>query len=245
IDDLLEELLALVANSDGAQPSARIPSGDARSIFLHALARDLGEHRGRSVVIGGLPLSRRAHSFIHAINGSLANVNETVWFTESPLIGAGDAQHSIATLVESLTGGVVDTLVCLGGNPAYATPGTLELAQLIRSVPQSVYVGLFENETARVCRWMIPAAHYLESWGDARAYDGTISILQPLIAPLYEGRTTSEVLAALIGETNASGYDLLRASSVATGMSETSWRDALGRGVVPATEYARSAAPAV
>ena len=245
IDDLLEELLALVANPDGAQPSARIPSGDARSIFLHALARDLAEHRGRSVVIGGLPLSRRAHSFIHAINGSLANVNETVWFTESPLIGAGDAQHSIATLVEALTGGVVDTLVCLGGNPAYATPGSLELAQLIRSVPQSVYVGLFENETARVCGWMIPAAHYLESWGDARAYDGTISILQPLIAPLYEGRTTSEVLAALIGETDASGYDLLRASSIAKGISETSWRDALGRGVVPATEYARSAAPAV
>ena len=110
-----------------------------------------------------------------------------------------------------------------------------------------MYVGLYENETAHDCQWMVPATHYLESWGDARAYDGSLSIVQPLIAPLYDGRTTSEVLAALTGNGNvpATAHDLLRASWTRRGVTEDDWHDTLGKGIAVNTAFARAAAPSI
>jgi molybdopterin-containing oxidoreductase family iron-sulfur binding subunit len=164
------------------------------------------------VVVTGPRLGAREHALALAINEALGNLGRTVWFTPSPLLGAGDPRHSLASLAEALRAGDVDTLVCVGGNPSYATAGALEMSALIRRVRQSVYVGLYENETARDCGWTVPAAHFLERWGDARAYDGTLSVVQPLIEPLYGGKTTSEVLSALLGDSNVRPYELLRDS---------------------------------
>ena len=93
---------------------------------------------------------------------------------------------------------------------SYAAPAAFEFAELLRGVPNSVYVGLYENETARDAQWFVPAAHYLETWGDARAYDGTLSVVQPLVQPLHGGRSLVEVLAALAGEPDADPLALLR-----------------------------------
>ena len=240
IEPLLEQLLTAVSSASTQLPSAQSDSVAAR--FTAAAARDLASHRGRSLVVGGPRLRARAHALVHALNQRLENVEHTVWFTESPLIGAGDARHALTPLSDALRAGLVDTLICIGGNPSYATARAPELSQQLRRVARSVYVGLYENETARDCGWMVPAAHYLESWGDARAYDGTLSVVQPLIEPMYGGKTASEVLAALLGDGAARAHDLLRADWARRGETDGSWRSALGRGVVSNTSSARVAA---
>jgi molybdopterin-containing oxidoreductase family iron-sulfur binding subunit len=243
----LERLLAAVSGRGtprGAAPPGAAPSDD----WLAALARDLRARAGRSLVVAGPHLSAREHALALAVNESLGNVGRTVWFTPSPLLGAGDRRHSIAALAEALRAGAVDTLVCLGGNPSYAAAGMLELPALVRRVRQSVYLGLYENETARDCGWMVPATHFLESWGDARAYDGTLSVVQPLIEPLYGGRTTGEVLSLLLGEPDARPYKLVRESWRRRGLAgaggdfEDGWRTVLGRGVVEGSAFARQGA---
>ena len=240
MESALEQILNDV---QGTAETGQSATSSPRTRFLSAAAHDLAAHRGRGIVIAGPRLSPRAQALVLAINESIGNTNRTVWFTESPIIGAGDSRYSLAPLLEAAKAGQVDTLICIGGNPSYATAGDLEFSRILRSVPQTAYVGLFENETAEHCQWMLPATHYLESWGDARAYDGTISLVQPLIAPLYDGRTTSQVLAALLGDATSSPHDLLRASWTRRGGSDESWRSALGTGVVPNTQYARTSPP--
>jgi molybdopterin-containing oxidoreductase family iron-sulfur binding subunit len=136
-----------------------------------------------------------------------------------------------------MQGGGVDTLVCVGGNPSYASPGLLSFGALMRKVPNTAYLGLYENETAADAQWFVPAAHYLETWGDARAYDGTLSVVQPLVQPLHGGKSAVEVLAALVGTPNAKALDLLRAKWKVLGAApdEDAWTDALRRGFVPGT----------
>ena len=235
----LERLLAAVG------PGAAPPAGPD---WLAALARDLRAHAGRSLVVAGPRLPAREQALVLSLNEALGNVGRTVWFTPSPLLGAGDGRGTLAALVAALRAGEVDTLVCLGGNPSYASAGALDLSALFRRVRLSVYVGLHENETARDCRWTGPAAHFLESWGDARALDGTLSVLQPLMEPLHGGRTRAEALSLLLGDPLARSYDLLRASwrrrgtVGAAGDFEDGWRAALGRGLVDGTAFARQAA---
>src|SRR5437870_8616952 len=103
-------------------------------------------------------------------------------------------------------------LLILGGNPAYDAPADLAFADALKNtkIPLRMHLGLHQNETAELCQWHINEAHYLESWGDARAYDGTVSIIQPLIAPLYAGKSIGELVAVLAGEAEATGYDLVR-----------------------------------
>ena len=108
--------------------------------------------------------------------------------------------------------GKVDMLFILGGNPAYDAPADLGFADALKktNIPLRVHLGLYQNETADLCQWHVNEAHYLEAWGDARAYDGTVSIVQPLIAPLYSGKSSHEFIALLLGQADASGYDLVR-----------------------------------
>ncbi len=110
-----------------------------------------------------------------------------------------------------MNGGKVDLLVILGGNPAYDAPADLNFADALKNgkVPLRVHYGLYQNETAELCQWHVNATHELEAWGDARAYDGTVSIIQPLIAPLYNGKSALEFVALLSGQADATGYDLV------------------------------------
>src|SRR5205085_11960943 len=104
----------------------------------------------------------------------------------------------------------VDMLLILGGNPVYDAPADTGFAQNFTYVPFRVHLGHHFNETAELCHWHVPEAHYLESWSDARAADGTVTLIQPLIAPLYGGKTAHEVLAAFTNAPDSSSYEIVR-----------------------------------
>lgn len=203
------------------------------------IARDLLANAGRSVVIPGEHQPIEVHIVAHAINTLLGNTGRTVWYTAPVLYETNGG--GIDPLVDAIHTGSVDTLIILGGNPVYNAPAELRFRHALQSVRLSAYCGLYENETARACHWFVPALHYLESWGDARAYDGTVSLVQPLISPLYSGRTFDQVLAMFLGLTDYSVYDLLRESwrsRFSASDAGYAWSDSLRRGVVASSAAA-------
>jgi molybdopterin-containing oxidoreductase family iron-sulfur binding subunit len=240
IEAVVEALLEAVA---GRTPTS------AFDPWLRLIADDLRAHRGRSLVVAGPFVSSRAQLLALRINQALGNIGQTLWFTESALAGAGDPRQRIGTLVDAMQSRQVDTLVCCGVNASYATAGAIEFSSLLGRVRQSVYLGLYDDETARECTWGVAAAHFLEAWGDARAYDGTLSLVQPLIQPLNEGKTLVELLSLLVGDADARTYDLLRASwsSRLAGQGpdpERAWAAVLGRGFLEGSAFPRVAPPA-
>ncbi|HEY1678144.1 MAG TPA: TAT-variant-translocated molybdopterin oxidoreductase [Candidatus Sulfotelmatobacter sp.] len=184
------------------------------SQFAKPMVADLEAHKGSSVVIAGDHQPPAVHAVVCYINQQLlGNVGKTVFYTEPVDANPLNQTESIKELAADMQAGKVDLLIILGGNPAYDTPADLNFAELLKSnkVPLRVHHGLYNNETAELCQWHINGAHELESWGDARAYDGTASIIQPLIAPLYNGKSVIEFVALLNGQAEANGYDLVRA----------------------------------
>jgi len=206
------------------------------------IAEDLRNHRGASVVIAGDHLPAEAHGLAHLLNESLGNVGKTVFYTDPVDANPGNQGESIKDLGADIQAGKVDLLVILGGNPAYDAPADLNFAELLKSnkVPLRVHHGLYQNETAELCQWHVNATHELESWGDARAYDGTVSIIQPLIAPLYNGKSPLELVALLSGQADATGYDLTRGywQTHNTGADfELFWRKSLHDGWIEGTAF--------
>ncbi len=212
------------------------------SLFAAALVEDLEKHRGSSVVIAGDHQSPAVHALAHAINAKLGNVGKTVFYTDPVDANPVNQTESIKDLVADMRGGKVDLLVILGGNPAYDAPADLNFADVLKNgkIPLRVHLGLYQNETAELCQWHINQAHELEAWGDARAYDGTVSIIQPLIAPLYNGKSALEFVALLSGQADATGYDLTRAywQKQHTGADfEQFWRKSLHDGWIEGTAF--------
>ena len=143
----------------------------------------------RLVVVAGDYQPPTVHALAHAMNQALGNVGKTVSYTESIEGNPTDHPESLRQLTADMNAGKVDTLFILGGNPVYSAPADLDFAAALKKVAWKAYLGLFPDETARQCLWHVPEAHYLESWGDVRGFDGTVSFVQPLIAPLYGGKT--------------------------------------------------------
>ena len=230
IEPMLESLLSSVGGHTSSQ-------GSPASAFIAAVAADLRAHSGTGLVVAGERLPARARALVAAINDALGNTGRTVWYTRSPLLDAGQPGASITSLAGALSANAIDTLVCIGGNPSYATPAALDFSAMLRRVPNSVYVGLYENETARDARWFVPAAHYLEAWGDARARDGTYSIVQPLVQPLYGGKSVVEVLSVFTGSPSIDALAMLKDSSRRSGLTsdDESWSAAVRRGFIAGT----------
>jgi molybdopterin-containing oxidoreductase family iron-sulfur binding subunit len=231
---------ALEAVLEPMAAGAPVPGG-----WIEALARDLVEAAGSGIVIAGPDQSPAVHALALALNEVLGNVGRTVWYGASPILEHGDESHELATLVDAMRDGEVPTLVIAGGNPVYDAPADLEFARALKTVQSTAYLGMYENETAAACQWFAPESHYLESWGDARAYDGTVSLVQPLISPMYDSRTIDELLAVLAGPDGAGGssaHSLLRESwrdrSGGT-FEERDWEEIVGRGIVPDTQTER------
>jgi MoCo/4Fe-4S cofactor protein with predicted Tat translocation signal len=176
-----------------------------------AVAKDLNANRGTSLVIAGEYQPARVHAIAHAINQALGNAGKTVIYTGPVEVSPADEVASIGELVKDINSGTVDTLLMLGGNPAYDAPADLNFLETLKKVKLRAHVGLYSNETAAWCHWHVPEAHYLESWSDARAYDGTASIVQPLIAPIYDGKTFHEVMNVLAGAPDRSPHETVRA----------------------------------
>src|SRR5215472_3937142 len=204
--------------------------------------RDLSNHRGSGLVLVGDHQPPAVHASAHALNQQLGNVGKTVFYTDPVDSNPINQTDSLKELVADMNAGKVDLLIILGGNPVYDAPADLLFPDVMKSgkVPLRVHHGLYQNETAELCEWHVHAAHELESWGDARAYDGTVSIIQPLIAPLYNGTSPIEFLALLSGQSGSSGYDLVRAywqRQHAGADFEAFWRKSLHDGLIEGTTF--------
>ncbi len=211
--------------------------------FLAAVANELKSHRGSSIVIAGDHQPPVVHAFAHRINQALGNVGKTVFYTDPVDANPVNQTESIKDLVADMRGGKVDMLIILGGNPAYDAPADLGFADALKSpsVPFRVHLGLYQNETAELCQWHVNEAHYLEAWGDARAYDGTVSIVQPLIAPLYDGKSACEMVAMLSGQAETRGHEIVQdywKKQHPGADFDTFWRKSLHDGWVEGTAFA-------
>jgi molybdopterin-containing oxidoreductase family iron-sulfur binding subunit len=215
--------------------------------FVTALADDLLTHRGATAIVPGDHQPPAVHALAHVVNAELGNVGKTVFYADPVDANPANQSESIKELVSDIHGGKVDLLIILGGNPAYDAPADLDFASILKNgkIPLRVHLGLYQNETAELCQWHINQAHELEGWGDARAHDGTASIIQPLIAPLYNGKSALEFVALLSGQADANGYDLVRAhwlKQQGSADPEQFWRKSLHDGWVEGTTFGPKAA---
>jgi molybdopterin-containing oxidoreductase family iron-sulfur binding subunit len=233
IEALARAIAARVGLSAGEAPAL----GGAQESFVNALVKDLQAHRGRSVVIPGQFQSPAVHALAQAINQALGNVGTTVIHTEPIEVGPVDHVQSLRELVGEMYAGKVDLLIIFGGNPVYDAPADLSFVDALQKVPLRAHLSLYNDETSEYCQWHVPEAHFLEAWGDARAYDGTASIVQPLIQPLYGGRSPLELMAVLINQAGRSSYDLVRDywKTQLGADFETAWRQSVHDGFVANT----------
>lgn len=221
--------------------------------WLEIVAKDLQAVRGRCLVVAGPRQPAAVHAVVHAINAALENVGRTVSYS-AVAEGRGTlAKKAIQDLATAIETKACTTLVCLGTNPVYDAPADLKFGDKLKAAKGSlvsIHVGLHEDETAALCDWHFPLAHELETWGDARAHDGTISLQQPLIAPLHGGTSTLEFLGLLNGDlaeedqdlffvnhdTNF-GYSLVQAhwQGVVTTGFDAWWAKTLHDGIAPAS----------
>ncbi len=236
--------LAAAVGAPGATAPSYAWTGE-QAAFLNALAKDLKANAGRSAVLPGLYQDESVAALALAINTALGNVGKTVAVSSEPSIPLpSDQMAGIKSLVADLNAGKVDWLVILNSNPIYNAPADLNFLDAFNKAKIVAHLGPNADETGQIAHWHIPSAHYLESWSDARAYDGTVSIVQPLIDPLYGGKTAHNVFQTLVDEPLLSTFDAVRMMQKDNikGDFETGWRKALHDGWIENTAYTSSGA---
>ncbi len=180
--------------------------------WLVAVAKDLVANKGRALVVVGSRQPASLHALGHAINAALGAPGASIAHTPAADADELDAATDIKVLTDAIAANQVDALVILGGNPVYDAPADLAFGEKLAKVPFSVHASLFVDETSEKCTWHVPRAHAYESWGDARALDGSMSVQQPLIAPLYDGRSDIDLLALMAKAPEKSGHEAVRAT---------------------------------
>ncbi len=211
--------------------------------FVAALAKDLATHKGAAVVVVGDRQPAAVHALGHAINVALGALGSSLLVSQGEAVARTSVQDSLAALTKSLLGNEVDTLVIIDANPVYTAPGALKFADALAKAKTVIHAGLFAEETGAKATWHLPLAHFLESWSDARAFDGTASLVQPIILPLFHGRPAISVLAQLVGEAETGDRKLLEATWRAKGAAleaNADWRKALHDGVVPDSAWPKA-----
>lgn len=234
----------------GANAGAKAGPGPSQQVsdWLAALAKDLQAHRGTSLVIAGEEQPPAVHALAHAINEQLGNVGKTVIYTQPLEIQPVNGLESLRELVGDLNSGNVQTLIVLDSNPAYSAPADFDFLHAYLKASTRIHSGLYFDETGELSNWHLPQAHFLESWGDTRAYDGTAGIVQPLIAPLYQGKSTLEVMLMLTSDLYPSAHDTVRnywmsnrpaqADAQKNGQDfEDWWETVLNNGVIAGTAF--------
>jgi len=241
IPQFLDELEAALGGAKSENP------------FVNALASDLNGSQGKGLIYVGAGQPAAVHARVHRLSARLGNIGQTVVFTEEPAPERAPYGEAMATLAREMSEGAVDTLVILRGNPAYDAPADVKFAEALAKVENSIHLGEYLNETSRLCRWFLPAAHAFEQWGDGRSYDGTLTIQQPLIEPLHDGRSELELLDFLISgrrgvlnrrpedrrpEDRSPGEQIVRATIRAIGAGdEAAWKRALHDGFIADTAF--------
>jgi molybdopterin-containing oxidoreductase family iron-sulfur binding subunit len=273
IESFARELSAGIGGTAaGAAPGASVPQPGAPEIakWVAAIGKDLQAHRGTSVVVAGEYQPAAVHALAHAMNQALGNIGATVTYAAAIEANPIDQAASLNELVAAMDAGQVELLVILGGNPVFTAPADLKFAEKLAKVALVAYHSLYADETSYLSHWNVAATHPLESWGDARAYDGTVTLMQPLIAPLYDGRSAHEVLGVFTPQPDRRAYQVVKdywsTAFASTGGwtirdssgqdykdAETFWRRALHDGFIhgtavtaggPATPFTGSTAAA-
>ena len=237
------EVAGFAAALAGAVGSGQAAGGSwpqHTTTYLQGLVADLKASAGRSVVIPGEYAPASVHAAAFTINQALSNVGKTVVYTEpvnpTPSIQTDD----LKSLVSDMNAGKVDWLVILNANPVYAAPADLDFESALGNVKTVVHLGSHFDETGEAAHWHINNQHYMEMWSDARAYDGTVSIVQPMIDPMYGGHAAHEFIQSMLDDPNVSAYDAVRANwkaQLSKGDFEFNWRKALHDGWIADTAY--------
>ncbi len=239
--ELLAQALAQRLNGvSNENPNSRFPTHNSHS-WLSALATDLQQNRGASIVIAGERQPPNVQALAHAMNQLLGNVGSTVHYTQSAEAQPVNQLEALRQLNDELKSSAIELLVIIGGNPAFTAPADFEFANNLSKARLRVHLSTEANETSALCQWLIPQSHYLESWSDARAYDGTVSIVQPLILPLYSSKSAHEVFDAFLRQPNRSDYEIVRdfwQSQNRWPDFEKGWRRALHDGLIADSAFA-------
>jgi molybdopterin-containing oxidoreductase family iron-sulfur binding subunit len=215
-------------------------NGEVEDPVLSALASDLVAAAGRSVIAVGPGQPPAVHAAAHRMNQALGNVGKTVVYYAVPDPERPGHVAGLRDLVRDVNEKLVTTLVVLGGNPVYNAPADLKFAAAFAKVPQRIHLSLYFDETSRAATWHVPRAQFLESWDDVRAYDGTYTVLQPLIAPRYGGKTPSEFIATILGEDPADGQTLVQRTfreSFGEADFATKWQQTVHDGLVAGSQW--------
>ena len=213
---------------------------EKEQVYVQEIARDLKEAGGRGVVLAGESQPPAVHALAMAINQELGSLGTSVTLYDTGASSRPSQDEAFADLVDAMKGDEIDSLFMVGVNPVYDAPASLGFEEALSNVQNTVHCGLLRNETAQASRWHVPRTHYLESWGDGRAYDGTLSVIQPLIEPLYDdAHSEIEVLNLLATGVDANGYDLVREQwrSQITSNFEEGWRQVLHDGYLDDTQF--------
>ena len=221
----------------GAQPKPNAPFLAEAQLqkFLTALVKDLLANVGRSIIVAGPQQPPEVHALVHRLNQLLGNVGVTVNYTQEEEPVQGDSTALKALVADA---GGIDTLLILGGNPAYTAPADIAFADALSKAKTSLHLSLYNDETSQLSTWHVPAAHYLESWGDVRAWNGLLTLVQPLIAPLHGGISALELLARVLGEEKPDGRALVRKTHEPLS-SDRVFRRVLNDGFLHNSEYPR------
>lgn len=233
--DAISDLASQIATALG------IYSGDGPDSFASSIARDLQTTNGRCIIVAGETQPVEVHALCALINHALGAVGTTITLLDTGAPTQLPQSQTLPALVEEMQSGQIDLLLMLGVNPVYDAPPELNFQEAMGRVSDTVHVGMHVDETARASTWHIPLTHYLESWGDGRSWDGTLTPIQPLIAPLYEDtRSEIEILSALSSGQSTRGYDLVRetwTSVLGEEDLEPAWRRVLHDGYLQDTGY--------
>jgi molybdopterin-containing oxidoreductase family iron-sulfur binding subunit len=236
-----------LAGKLGLGGSAATPQGAEK--WLDAVAKDLQKHKGTSLVVAGEQQPAEIHALAHAINATLGNVGTTLYYTETVEAHAVNHLDSLRELCADIEADKVETLLILGVNPVYTSPHDFDFASKLKfdeekkqkKIKNVIHVSSHFDETSELCDWHVAESHYLETWGDARAFNGTLSVIQPLIAPLYHTHSAREVLAAFGDKPGISDYDVVRDHLKTANPSaefEKFWRKTLNDGLVAGSAFA-------
>ncbi len=231
--DKVEALARAVAAGLGLAVNA--PSVPEHAEWVQAVVADLQAARGKALVLAGEHRSPALQALALAMNEALGARGKTLNLVEPAAVNPGGQFAALRGLAEAIDAGKVKALFILDANPVYSAPVELDLGAKIRKVPFAVQLGLYANESSEWCHYNLPGTHFLEAWGDVRAYDGTVSVVQPLIEPLYGSRSALELLAMLAGVENPNGHDIVRRYWTRELSDALAWRKALHDGVMADT----------